>query len=184
MTETISIPFPKELYDDLVRLSDGRIDPVWLAETQVLAWIERGLWVDDPAQVDDYIYEPFQERIYDLAEKYAPHSFEQWRKIGVEEVTRSRPLVWKYITIPAGSEVRMLYKGEQNYARVEDGAIVDKDGRFSPSEWASKIADGTSRNAWRDLSFKKPGNMHWEPATTLKKEFLAAVILKLESPES
>jgi len=175
VTETISIPFPKELYDDLVRLSDGRVDPVWLAETQVLGWIERGLMVDDPAQVDDFIYTPFQERIFELAEKYAPHSFEQWRKRGVEGASRSLPLVWKLLTIPHGSEVRMLYKSNQHYARVENGAIIDDDGTFSPSEWASKVADGTSRNAWRDLSFKLPGSVHWEPATALKQKFLASI---------
>jgi hypothetical protein len=180
MTETISIPFPKQLYDDLVRLSDGRIDPVWLAETQVLSWIERGLWVDDPAKVDDFIYEPFQDRVYELAERYAPHAFAQWQKSGVEEASRSLPLVWKYISIPAGSEVRMLYKGQQHYARVENGAIVDPDGRYSPSEWASKVAEGTSRNAWRDLSFKLPGNSHWESAKLLKQKFLDSILVKVE----
>lgn len=172
MSETVFIPFSKELYDDLVRFSDGRIDPAWLAESRVRMWIEIGLMVDDPNNIEDYIYEPFEERIFDLAEKYAPDSFRRWQEIGIDQAARSRPLIWKGLVVPAGSEVRMSYKGEQHFAHIEHAAIVDNDGAFSPSEWASKVADGTSRNAWRDLSFKMPDSAHWVQADILREKFL------------
>jgi len=42
-TNYIYIPFDRQLYNDIVQFSDGRLDPVSLAEEQVLDLIERNL---------------------------------------------------------------------------------------------------------------------------------------------
>lgn len=80
-----------------------------------------------------------------------------------------QPLVWKDVTVRAGSEVRMSYGGKQHYAKIVGGCIVESDGsKYSPSEWASKVAGNTSRNAWRDLWFKEPLSNTWVPARLLR----------------
>ncbi len=163
--DLVYIPFKRKLYNDLVRLSDGRFDPATLAEDQLMSLIERNL-------DDDLAYDWFGERLGELMKTYFPRSFERWEKTRAESATPTRPvskpLVWKEITIPSGSEVRMQYGGTHHFARIENGVIRDKDGDFKPSEWASKVANGTSRNAWRDLWFKSPMERNWHPAELLR----------------
>src|SRR5690349_12665336 len=122
MSQVIYIPFKKELYDDLVRFSDGAIDPASIAVEQVENWIERGLGYGEG--VEDWFAECFHERLYDFVEKYAPDWIDrlQARERADYEayLARRRPLVWKEVTVPGGSEVRMTYGGKQHYAVVRD----------------------------------------------------------------
>jgi hypothetical protein len=64
----------------------------------------------------------------------------------------------------------MAFGHDHHYAKVKGGKIVDDDGSYSPSEWASKVAGGTSRNAWRDLWFKEPLSKNWVPAQLLRDQ--------------
>jgi hypothetical protein len=59
MSEVIYIPFDKKLYDDLVRFSDGAINPASLAVGQVENWIERGLGYGDG--IEDWFAEMFHD---------------------------------------------------------------------------------------------------------------------------
>lgn len=164
MTDYVYIPISRNLYDDIVRFSDGRVDPAEMAEFQLESWVARDLEFGTD--------EHWGDRFEDAAEVYAPHLIEQIKKEQQEAVVRlkaeRRPLVWKELTVPAGSEVRMTYNGEQHYAMVKGGRIVDDDGAFTPSEWASKVAAGTSRNAWRDLWFRVPLSKNWVSAQQLR----------------
>lgn len=179
MTEMIYIPFSKEFYEDLIRLSDGKFDvPAW-AENRIRAWVDLNLNVD----MQESFYEAFGDRIEELAEKYAPESMilRRWAEEDSAALKR-RPLVWKEVTIPEGSEVRMSYGGKQHYARVENEAITDGGEQYSPNEWTLKVT-GTARNAWRDLWFKKPGvGTVWESAVMLRQK--AKAILKAEGAQS
>ena len=171
MTEMIFVPFKKSLYDDLVRFSDGKADPAHLAVQQVENWIDLN-FSHAPHVFSDYFAELFEDRLFEFAEEYAPHWAEEVRKQGdaqIEELLESRtPLVWKEVTVPAGSQVRMIYAGKQFYGTVKNGRIVDDDGDFSPSSWTYKITR-TARNAWRDLWFKFPGNADWVQADMLRQ---------------
>jgi hypothetical protein len=64
----------------------------------------------------------------------------------------------------------MAYGDKHRYATVRRGHIVDDGEEYSPSEWASKVAGGTSRNAWRDLWFKEPLSKTWVPAQLLRDQ--------------
>ncbi|MCF6101767.1 MULTISPECIES: hypothetical protein [Mesorhizobium] len=159
----VFIPFDRELYSDIVYLSDGKIDPSGLAEGLVRDWIENtirdGRWPE--------------EHLEAVAEKYAPEVYAQWMEEDFRTYTRreeAAPLVWKEVTLRPGAEVRMAYGGKHHYAKVEKGRIVDADGSYSPSEWASKVAEGTSRNAWRDLWFREPPSFTWVPAQLLRQQ--------------
>lgn len=107
-----------------------------------------------------------------FAEVFAPHLAAQWRDESTAERSKleakRRALVWKQLTVVAGSDVRMQYGGQYFFGKVEDGKIVDADGDFTPSEWASKNANNTSRNAWRDLWFREPGSSVYVPAIHLR----------------
>lgn len=179
MADVVFIPFRKSLYDDLVRLSDGRCNPAEVAEARVIAWIDQNMTLSTQGGwADDDFASFFDDRSREVAEKYAPWVLEEWdRAAGSAQAAHQRkrqPLVWKEITVPTGSEVRMPYGGTLHYATVGEGKIVDKDGAFSPSEWASKVAGWTSRNAWRDIWFKLPTSSQWMPATLMRETARAA----------
>lgn len=67
---------------------------------------------------------------------------------------------WKSLFLAAGTEVRMQYKGEWYYAKVEGDKLVYEDEPITPGRLANTIA-GSSRNAWRDLWIKRPGDTEW-----------------------
>lgn len=165
MPEFIYAPYRSELYSDLIRLSDGRIDPADEAETRLLVWLEAG-----PLSDPDWFYERFGERVYEFAEKYSPYLLEALERESREPMVKREPLVWKEITVPSGSDVRMFYAGQYHYAKVAGGKIADETGEFSPSEWVYKVANYTSRNAWRDIWFKEPGATAWAPAQLLREQ--------------
>lgn len=163
---TIHIPFPRALYEDIIRFSDGQISPEQLAADQVEAWVANS--------VEYGFGEKWGDRIDEVAEIYAPHIHEKWLAEDNASLEQSkvenRPLVWKEVTIAAGSDVRMAYGNDHHYAKVKAGKVVDDDGSYSASEWASKVAGGTSRNAWRDLWFKQPLAKNWIPAQFLRDQ--------------
>lgn len=158
----IYVPIKRELYDDIVRFSDGKLNPALLIDDQIEAWVVTSL---------EFFPETWGERALEVAEKYAPHIAARWEeedRASVVPLANRRPLVWKAVNVPHGSDVRMTYGDQQFYGTVEDGKIKDADGTYSPSEWASKIAAGTSRNAWRDLWFREPLSKNWVPAMVLR----------------
>jgi hypothetical protein len=121
------------------------------------------------------------DRLEEAAALFVPELAEQWRQEDETGATQQRladsqPLVWKEVTVAVGSKVRMAYGGTHHYATVKRGHIVeDGDNReYSPSEWASKVAGGTSRNAWRDLWFREPLSKIWVPAQLLREQALEA----------
>lgn len=163
----VYLPVPRRLYDDVVRFSDGRLDLIDIALDQFHDFIRR--------TADDNCHGLMGSRLDEFLAIYHPDIIERWRNEdslaeedqAAAELLRS-PLVWKDVEIPAGALVRMQYDGAYHMARVKAGRIVDSEGSFSPSEWASKVAKGTSRNAWRDLFFRLPGKQEWIAASTLR----------------
>lgn len=74
---------------------------------------------------------------------------------------------WKQLFLPHGSLIRMKYKGQFHYAKVEGDTIKYEDKEVSPSEFANTVT-GTSRNAWRDLEVKRPKDNDWFLADFLR----------------
>jgi hypothetical protein len=168
----IMVPVRAQFCIDLVRFSDGRItldDIGALAEEQILSLLE-GLF-------DEFGPKWFARREEEFADIYFPHIAEQVRKAAAKGASKyaggNSPLIWKGLMIPHETDVRMNYAGRDHFAVVRDGMIADEDGAFSPSEWARKVAAGTSRNAWRDLWFKMPPGRKWVPAQLLREELNA-----------
>jgi hypothetical protein len=76
---------------------------------------------------------------------------------------------WGTLFMPNGTLVRMEYKRQTYQATVKFDKIDYKGETHTPSELASKIAAGTSRNAWRDLMVKRPGDTEWCLADELRR---------------
>ena len=164
------IPFPRRLYDDLVR--HARVDPAELAERQVRAWAERAL-IEDAAAFHDV------EHARAFAEKHFP---ERAREVGrrapapfAVDPTEMKPLLWREIAVPHGAAVRMRANGGWAEAEVRNGLIADEEGAVSPNQWARKIANGAKRNAWRDLWFRSPSEERWTRARDLRVEALGVM---------
>ena len=153
----IYIPFPKALYDDIVVLSQGRLDPAEIAPEQVLDLIERNL--------DSIAGEWFGKNLNEFVRRQLPASLKQLsQNSNPERVGESKSLFWKTISLPQGTTLRMTYGGKDHYAKVENGKVKDADGYFSPSRWARKVANNTSRSAPRDIFFKRPSDINWTNA--------------------
>jgi len=81
-----------------------------------------------------------------------------------EPETESRGYLWKHkdshLFLPHGTSIRMNYKGRVYTAVVEGDAIIYEGKSYSPANLVNTITS-TSRNAWRDLWIKKPGQTDW-----------------------
>lgn len=76
---------------------------------------------------------------------------------------------WKSLFLPEGTILRSWSYGEHNYARVEGDKIMHEGRSVTPNEFARSFAR-TARNAWFDLSVRRPGDKHFKMADLLRKE--------------
>ena len=76
---------------------------------------------------------------------------------------------WKSLFLPEGTILRSWSYGEHNYARVEGDKIMHEGLSVTPNEFARSFAR-TARNAWFDLSVRRPGDKHFKMADLLRKE--------------
>ncbi len=89
------------------------------------------------------------------------------------QVSGAHGYTWKYkdssVFLPHGSELRMRYKGQYHYAKVDGDEIKYQGNSVSPSTLANTIT-GSSRNAWRDLWIKWPNSSKWVLADDCRHE--------------
>ena len=76
---------------------------------------------------------------------------------------------WKSLFLPEGTVLRSWSYGEHNYARVEGDKIIHEGESVSPNQFARSFAR-TARNAWFDLSVRRPGDKQFKMASVLRKE--------------
>lgn len=76
---------------------------------------------------------------------------------------------WKSLFLPEGTVLRSWSYGEHNYARVEGDKIIHEGRSVSPNEFARHFAR-TARNAWFDLSVRRPGDKRFTMADVLRRE--------------
>lgn len=88
------------------------------------------------------------------------------------ELLSVQPLLgyqWKNLFMPSGTELRMSYRGSYKYAKVDGDQIIYQGVSVTPSTLANTIA-GSSRNAWRDLWIRLPGEPEWRLANDFRVE--------------
>ena len=86
--------------------------------------------------------------------------------------TGHRGYQWKSLFLPEGTVLRSWSYGEHNYARVEGDKIIHDGQSVSPNQFARSFAR-TARNAWFDLSVRRPGDRQFKMACVLRKEIAA-----------
>lgn len=74
---------------------------------------------------------------------------------------------WKTLFLPAGTKLRMRYKGQYHYAEIVGDELHAEGKATSPAEFTLKVTK-TSRNAWRDIEVQRPVDKVWHLADTLR----------------
>ena len=70
-----------------------------------------------------------------------------------------------------GTILRSWSYGEHNYAQVVGDQIIHQGRSVSPNQFARSFAR-SMRNAWIDLSIRRPGERHYTIASRLRDESL------------
>ena len=148
----IYVPLQVDLYADLV-LRSGTADVSGYIEHSVESFLER-------TEGDPSIWSA------EYIEKLADQEDEAfWEKYGNPE----RGYQWQTVFLPNGTKVWMSYKSQDSYAEIRHGKLhYGGEVVSSPSQFARRVADNTSRNAWRDLYIKFPGEGSWKLADSLR----------------
>ena len=76
---------------------------------------------------------------------------------------------WKTLFLPEGTQLRSWSYGDHNYASVIGDEIIHQGQSVSPNEFAQSFAR-TTRNAWTDLSVRRPEDQHFIPADRFRRE--------------
>ncbi|ORE97724.1 hypothetical protein [Aurantimonas sp. 22II-16-19i] len=75
---------------------------------------------------------------------------------------------WQSVFLPNGTQLKISYKGGEKLAEVRHQQLYLDEQPCSPSQFASRVANNTSRNAWRDIWIKRPTDREWLFADTLR----------------
>jgi hypothetical protein len=88
---------------------------------------------------------------------------------------------WKSLFLPEGTILRSWSYGEHNYVRVEGDKIIHEGEAVSPNQFARAFAR-TVRNAWFDLSVRRPDDRQFKMACLLRKELAAQERKRAQEP--
>jgi len=147
---TISIPVEHHLIAEIILRSQGRVDPVGLVDSIVSDYLERTKGDAD---------------IWSLA--HAEEVAEASRDDSDQYGDPTKGYYWNRVFLPNGTALLSAYKGKEHRAEIRHGQLVYNGKPCSPSQFASIVANNTSRNAWRDLWVKRPGDQ-WRVANALR----------------
>ncbi|SFM54196.1 hypothetical protein [Nitrosomonas communis] len=144
MKTEIAVPIPTNTFIKLInflREVGSNRDPVVVVEDAIYYWMDNAGW--KPEDLMPEIYS-----------------------------TESRGYTWKYkdnsLFLCHGTEIRMRYREEYHYAKVEGDEIIYQGKSISPSALANAIA-GMNRNAWKYLWIRRPGDKEWFLADEIRR---------------
>ncbi|ESQ09880.1 MAG TPA: hypothetical protein DDY14_08045 [Chromatiaceae bacterium] len=156
-TDYIYVPVRAELVQEIYRRRDIRGSEVISIANYVNDALEIHLEGTaghaDAWDNDEYIETYWEDREWE----------EEQKKYG----DRDKGYMWKNLFLPNRTKLRMTYKAAVHEAEIRHQQIVfdeqtEFEGKpFSPSSLVSKIAEGTNRNAWRDIYIQRPGDRDW-----------------------
>jgi hypothetical protein len=154
-TAFVCVPIDASLYNELViRVGDPNKDVTDIIDHAVRSFLER--------TADDEWSEAYT--IWRESEEPAD---EVRQMIG----DPTKGVHWTPLFLPNGTKISMTYAGKVHDAEIRHEKIfLGTEEIPSPSMLASKIADGTSRNAWRDLRIKRPSDIEYKLADDLRRE--------------
>lgn len=150
----LSVPVSSELVAEIILRSNGRADVASIVEHSLQTFLDRTrgdaeIWSEEHAELvsledeDDLI-----------------------NAVGDPK----RGFNWSGVFLPNGTRLRVEYKGNLIFADVRHQNIIFRDEACSPSQFASRAANNTSRNAWRDVWIQYPGTSEWVLADEARRE--------------
>lgn len=86
-----------------------------------------------------------------------------------DQESRASGYQWKSQFLPEGTLLRSWSYGEHRYACVEGDRLMYEGRSVSPNQFARSFARST-RNAWTDLSVRRPGEKTFQLASALRKQ--------------
>ena len=164
MGSKVCVPIDADIYAEFILRSGKKVNVANFVENIVQDYLDRtegdaDIWSDEHAETfHAQLGEDFEKTYGD------PEGFYQWDNLFLEN----------------GTQIRMRYKGKNYIAAVRHEEIVFGEEAYTPSLLASKIASGTSRNAWRDLWIKERGSSQWVLAYDLRRRVKAVIPVRLE----
>jgi hypothetical protein len=150
--QDLCVPISGDLINEIILRSQRPVDIAGLIENVLEDFLERtrgeaDIWSEEHADVvanekDD----PILARYGDPAKGYT----------------------WQGIALPNGTQLKVIYRGEDKLAEVRHRQIYFENQPCSPSQFASRAANNTSRNAWRDIWVKRRTDADWVFADLLR----------------
>ena len=77
----------------------------------------------------------------------------------------------KGVRFPAGTEFRANYKGQMHLGRVEKGALIVNEERFTSPSPAANFITKTSTDGWKFWHCKFPNESSWKLLKSLRPNF-------------
>jgi hypothetical protein len=152
-TEFIYIPLRADLYAELIKRS-GQSNVHIYVQNQVESFL-------DTTEGDPMIWS---------AEYIERHAEAEGARFIAKYGNPSRGYQWQNVYLPNGTQIRMTYRGEATYGEIRKEKLFSGKDSLSPSEFARRVASNTSRNAWRDIYIKFPGDGGWKFADDLRRQ--------------
>lgn len=93
------------------------------------------------------------------------------RSSAISQPDAARPEDWliKGVRLPAGTELRAMYKGQTYLARVAGGALLLNGTRFDSPSAAAMSITGNPINGWIFWECRLPGQGGWRRLRDLRK---------------
>ncbi|MDX0769594.1 hypothetical protein GOD80_18395 [Sinorhizobium medicae] len=148
----LSIPIRNDLIAEIFIRSNGAINPTDLVESLLADYLERTrgdttIWTEDQlSRIDEKSRGKFLIKFGDPGRGFS----------------------WQGVFLPNGTQLRVRYRRKEYFANVRHGQVYYEDQPCSPSQFASRAANNTSRNAWNDVWVKRPSDVDWVFANNLR----------------
>lgn len=153
MIGNVSVPLDERLFSEIVLRLRRREGATAIVDHAVRDFLDRTR--NDPEIWSaEYLAEVSNSETMAELEKFGP---------------ASQGYEWQGVLLPNGTELRMKYNSSWSYATIQHRELVYRGESLSPSQFASKVADGTSRSAPRDLEIKRPQDRDWLSIRLLKR---------------
>jgi hypothetical protein len=149
---TLGVPVSADLVGQIILRSEGRHDVATVVNNVLEDFLERtrgdaDIWGEKHAE--EVLDDSLQESLREYGE-------------------RNKGLFWQNLFLPNRTQLRALPFGRPVVAEVKRQRLTYNGAEVSPSRFASMAWNNTSRNAWRDLWVKRPGDAEWTQALILR----------------
>jgi hypothetical protein len=151
----VCVPIDASLYNELViRVGNPNKDVTDVIDHAVRSFLERT--ADDEWSEAYTLWKESEEPADELRRQFGDPS---------------KGVHWTPLFLPNGTKIEMPYGGKNHDAEIRHEKIyLGSEEIPSPSLLASRIAGGTSRNAWRDLRIKRPSDIEYTLADDLRRD--------------